>query len=77
VPGRDDLDSHFREHPRLKKYADMFDEQHNRGIANQQRMAWAVLLLVAMAAYYVMAAKTGTWNPLDWKVFWPWHRPVM
>jgi len=76
MPPRDDLDEHFRTHPRLKKYWEMFDAQKSRTLAQQQRFAWYVLFLAAVSAYYVMAAKTGSWSPADWNVKWPfWFTP--
>lgn len=67
MPPRDDLDEHFRTDPRLRKYWEMFENQRNRSLRHSQRLSWIVLLLAAASAYYVMAAKTGSWSPLDWK----------
>ena len=71
MPRHDDLDEHFRTHPRLRKYWEMFDAQKHRTLAQQQRFAWYILMLVAISVYYVMARKTGSWSPADWGVHWP------
>lgn len=68
MPRRDDLDEHFRNDPRLRKYWEMFEAQRSRSLQQSQKMAWVVLVLAAFSVYYVMAAKSGSWSPLDWKV---------
>ncbi len=68
MPPRDDLDEHFRSHPRLRKYWDMFEAQRSESVRQSQKMAWVILALAAICAYYVMSVKTGSWSPADWKV---------
>ncbi|MBM3267935.1 MAG: hypothetical protein FJZ01_09830 [Candidatus Sericytochromatia bacterium] len=79
MPPRDDLDEHFRTHPRLKKYAEMFDAQRNRNIAHQQRISLMALLLAVVMAYYALSVKYQSWSPAEWPVAWPtfkWlHKP--
>ncbi len=71
MPPRDDLDAHFRSHPRLKKYAEMFDAQRNRNAPHQQRIALIALILAAAMSYYALAVKNGSWSPTDWPIQWP------
>lgn len=67
MPRRDDLDEHFRTDPRLRKYWEMFENQRSRNLRQSQRLSWIVLVIAAASAYYVMAVKTGSWSPLEWK----------
>lgn len=69
MPRPDDLDELFHTHPRLQKYAQMFDDQKNRAAARQQRMAWVALALMAAMVWYWMFQHTGQWNPFLWHGF--------
>jgi hypothetical protein len=71
MPPHDDLDQHFRTHPRLKKYAEMFDAQRSRNAVHQQRMSLISLVLVALMAYYALSVKYKSWSPADWPIQWP------
>ncbi len=69
MPKDDDLDKLFHSHPRLRRYAEMFDEQKTRNVPRQQRMAWIVLAIMLAVVWYWMAQRTGNWNPLSWHGF--------
>ena len=69
MPRPDELDELFHTHPRLKRYAEMFDAQKNRAAASQQKVAWAGLALLAAMVWYWMFRHTGSWNPFTWKGF--------
>ncbi len=67
MPKDDDLDELFHSHPRLRKYAEMFDEQKSRNVSRQQRVAWIALAITLAVLWYWMAQRTGSWNPLSWQ----------
>ena len=69
MPRHDDLDELFHRHPRLRKYAEMFDAQKNRATARQQRLAWLALGLMVATVWFSMFRHTGNWNPFSWKGF--------
>ncbi|MBI6546630.1 MAG: hypothetical protein HY692_07535 [Cyanobacteria bacterium NC_groundwater_1444_Ag_S-0.65um_54_12] len=69
MPPRDELDEHFHRHPRLKKYAELFDAQEQRHLGVQQRFALLVLLLLVGMLWFAMANRTGSWLPWEWGLF--------